>query len=134
MRGQYSQAANTHMMKIGCSVDYVRSGGMRNVPVTKAVSICMRLLINFQGAYSWPHVLRTLTHHVGVLRSDSDRQEWNTCKYPLLSESTVPVYLLRLLDNDRWPESCVIEFATKLPIACSRTFQLPTHPNLKLPN
>ncbi|GBM50743.1 hypothetical protein AVEN_144166-1 [Araneus ventricosus] len=54
MRGQYAQAANTHMTKIGCSVDYVRSGGMRNVPVTKAVSICMRLLLNFQGAYSWP--------------------------------------------------------------------------------
>ncbi|GBN99647.1 hypothetical protein AVEN_49594-1, partial [Araneus ventricosus] len=38
----------------------VRSDGMRNVPVTKAVSISMRLLLNFQGAYSWPHVLRTL--------------------------------------------------------------------------
>ncbi|GBN48168.1 hypothetical protein AVEN_94613-1 [Araneus ventricosus] len=54
MRGQYSQATNTHMMKIECSVDYVRSDGMRNVPVTKVVSICMRLLLNFQGAYSYP--------------------------------------------------------------------------------
>ncbi|GBM33718.1 hypothetical protein AVEN_47028-1 [Araneus ventricosus] len=46
--GQYSQDENTHMMKIGCSVDYVRSGGTRNVPVTKAVSICMQLLLIFR--------------------------------------------------------------------------------------
>ncbi|GBM83007.1 hypothetical protein AVEN_72123-1 [Araneus ventricosus] len=38
MSEQYAQAANKHMMKIGSSVDYVRSGGMRNVPVTKAVA------------------------------------------------------------------------------------------------
>ncbi|GBN94047.1 hypothetical protein AVEN_181099-1 [Araneus ventricosus] len=54
------------MMMIGSNVDYVRSGGMRNVPVTKAVEhLYMRLLLNFQGAYSWPHVLRPLTRHVG---------------------------------------------------------------------
>ncbi|GBM74296.1 hypothetical protein AVEN_20303-1 [Araneus ventricosus] len=75
MRGQYSQTANTHMMKIGCSVDYVRSGGMRNVSVTKAVSICRRLLLNFQGACSWPHVLLTLTRHVGYAKV-SDTRKW----------------------------------------------------------
>ncbi|GBM71037.1 hypothetical protein AVEN_272383-1 [Araneus ventricosus] len=32
-------------------------------------SICMRLLLNFQAAYSWPHVLRTLTRHVGSVDS-----------------------------------------------------------------
>ncbi|GBM28979.1 hypothetical protein AVEN_40738-1 [Araneus ventricosus] len=47
MRGQYAQAANKHMMKIGSSVDYVRGGGMSNVPVTQW-SICMRLLLNFR--------------------------------------------------------------------------------------
>ncbi|GBM21816.1 hypothetical protein AVEN_214843-1 [Araneus ventricosus] len=59
--GAICQAANTHVMKIGCSVDYVKSGGMRNVQW----SICMRLLLNFQGvfvllasrpAYSYPRV------------------------------------------------------------------------------
>ncbi|GBN80810.1 hypothetical protein AVEN_32821-1, partial [Araneus ventricosus] len=64
MRGQIAQAVNTHIMKIGSSV-IVSSGGMRNVPVTKAVSICIGLLLNYQDAYSWTHVLRTLTRHVG---------------------------------------------------------------------
>ncbi|GBN18535.1 hypothetical protein AVEN_112498-1 [Araneus ventricosus] len=35
--GTIFPAANAHMMKIGSSADYVRSGGMRNVPVAKAV-------------------------------------------------------------------------------------------------
>ncbi|GBM05580.1 hypothetical protein AVEN_159635-1, partial [Araneus ventricosus] len=65
MRGQYAQAANKHMMKIGCSVDYVRSGGMRNVPATKAVEHLYATTAKFSDAYSWPHVLRTLTRHVG---------------------------------------------------------------------
>ncbi|GBN27719.1 hypothetical protein AVEN_201054-1 [Araneus ventricosus] len=62
MRGQYSQAANTHMMKIGSSVDYVRGGGMRNVPVTKAVEHLYATTDKFSGcvllasrpAYSYP--------------------------------------------------------------------------------
>ncbi|GBM65069.1 hypothetical protein AVEN_86720-1 [Araneus ventricosus] len=37
MRGEYAQSADTHMMKIGSTVDYVRSGGMRNATVKKAV-------------------------------------------------------------------------------------------------
>ncbi|GBM99098.1 hypothetical protein AVEN_86283-1 [Araneus ventricosus] len=64
MRGQIAQAANTHMIKIGSSVN-CKEWWHENVPVTKAVSFCMRLLLNFQGAYSWPHILRTLTCHVG---------------------------------------------------------------------
>ncbi|GBN47716.1 hypothetical protein AVEN_126570-1, partial [Araneus ventricosus] len=53
------------MMMIGSSVDYVRSGGMRNGPVTKAVEHLYATPVNFQSAYSWPHVLRTFTRHVG---------------------------------------------------------------------
>ncbi|GBM53305.1 hypothetical protein AVEN_219246-1, partial [Araneus ventricosus] len=49
---------------IGSSVDYVRSGGMRNVPVTNAVEHLYATTDKFSG-WSWPHVLRTLTHHVG---------------------------------------------------------------------
>ncbi|GBN36716.1 hypothetical protein AVEN_232663-1 [Araneus ventricosus] len=49
MRGQYAQAANKHMMKIGSSVDYVRSGGMRNVPVTKAVEHLYATTAKFSG-------------------------------------------------------------------------------------
>ncbi|GBM61331.1 hypothetical protein AVEN_9600-1 [Araneus ventricosus] len=62
MRGQYSQAANKHMMKIGSSVDYVRNGGMRNVPVTKAMENLYAITAKFSGcvlltsraAYSYP--------------------------------------------------------------------------------
>ncbi|GBL79026.1 hypothetical protein AVEN_48980-1 [Araneus ventricosus] len=62
MRGQYAQAANKHVMKIGCSVDYVRSGGMRNVPVTKAVEHLYATTAKFSGCvllasrpvYSYP--------------------------------------------------------------------------------
>ncbi|GBN85095.1 hypothetical protein AVEN_237949-1, partial [Araneus ventricosus] len=62
MRGQYAQAANTHIMKIGSRVDYVRSGGMRNVPVTKAVEHLYATTAKFSGcvllasryAYSYP--------------------------------------------------------------------------------
>ncbi|GBM32470.1 hypothetical protein AVEN_136046-1 [Araneus ventricosus] len=65
MRGQYAHPANKRMMKIGCNVDYVRSGGMRNVPVTKAVEHLYATTAKFSGAYSCPHVLRTLTRHGG---------------------------------------------------------------------
>ncbi|GBM16042.1 hypothetical protein AVEN_108621-1 [Araneus ventricosus] len=62
MRGQYAQAANKHMMKIGSSVDYVKSGGMRNVPVTKAVEHLYATTAKFLGCvllascpvYSYP--------------------------------------------------------------------------------
>ncbi|GBM17918.1 hypothetical protein AVEN_134507-1, partial [Araneus ventricosus] len=47
MRGQIAQAANTHMMEID-PVWIVRSGSMRNGPVTKSVNICMRLLLNVE--------------------------------------------------------------------------------------
>ncbi|GBN12426.1 Choline kinase alpha [Araneus ventricosus] len=64
----------------------IRSGDMRNVPVTKAVSICMRLPLNFQGAYSWPHVLSTLTRHVGGFDLANQFAEWcfdyGTDEYP----------------------------------------------------
>ncbi|GBM29069.1 hypothetical protein AVEN_233241-1 [Araneus ventricosus] len=66
MRGQYAQAAYKHMMKIGCIVDYVRSGGMRNAPVTKAVEHLYAATAKFSGTLSWPHVLRT--RHVGYMR------------------------------------------------------------------
>ncbi|GBM90978.1 hypothetical protein AVEN_128982-1, partial [Araneus ventricosus] len=36
-------------MKIECSVDYVRSGGMRNVPVTKAVEHLYATTAKFSG-------------------------------------------------------------------------------------
>ncbi|GBM58099.1 hypothetical protein AVEN_164285-1 [Araneus ventricosus] len=50
------------MMMIGSSVDYVRSGGMRNVPVTKAVEHLYATTVKFSGcvilascpAYSYP--------------------------------------------------------------------------------
>ncbi|GBM35923.1 hypothetical protein AVEN_244987-1 [Araneus ventricosus] len=50
------------MMMIGSSVDYVRSGGMRNVPVTKAVEHLYATTAKFSGcvllasrpAYSYP--------------------------------------------------------------------------------
>ncbi|GBN41143.1 hypothetical protein AVEN_192773-1 [Araneus ventricosus] len=50
------------MMMIGSSVDYVRSGGMRNVPVTKAVEHLYAATTKFSGcgllasrpAYSYP--------------------------------------------------------------------------------
>ncbi|GBN46629.1 hypothetical protein AVEN_191635-1 [Araneus ventricosus] len=50
------------MMMIGSSVDYVRSGGMRNVPVTKAVEHSYATTAKFSGcvnlasrpAYSYP--------------------------------------------------------------------------------
>ncbi|GBN78910.1 hypothetical protein AVEN_223556-1 [Araneus ventricosus] len=55
--GQYAQVANTHMMQIGSRVDYVRSGGMRSVPVMKAVEHLYATTAKFSGrAYSWPHV------------------------------------------------------------------------------
>ncbi|GBM79681.1 hypothetical protein AVEN_186901-1, partial [Araneus ventricosus] len=49
------------MMMIGSSVDYVRSDGMRNVPVTKAVEHLYATTDKFSGcvllasrpAYSW---------------------------------------------------------------------------------
>ncbi|GBM92354.1 hypothetical protein AVEN_12413-1, partial [Araneus ventricosus] len=65
MRAQNAQAANKHMMKIGSSVDYVWSNGMRNIPFTKAVEHLYATTDKFQGAYSGPNVLRTLTRHVG---------------------------------------------------------------------
>ncbi|GBN48542.1 hypothetical protein AVEN_14167-1 [Araneus ventricosus] len=37
------------MMMIGSSVDYVRSGGMRNVPVTKAVEHLYATTAKFSG-------------------------------------------------------------------------------------
>ncbi|GBL88932.1 hypothetical protein AVEN_159022-1 [Araneus ventricosus] len=37
------------MMKIGSSVDYVRSGGMRNAPVTKAVEHLYATTVKFSG-------------------------------------------------------------------------------------
>ncbi|GBN68183.1 hypothetical protein AVEN_251322-1, partial [Araneus ventricosus] len=37
------------MMKMGSSVDYVRSGGMRNVPVTKAVEHLYATTAKFSG-------------------------------------------------------------------------------------
>ncbi|GBM84831.1 hypothetical protein AVEN_189679-1 [Araneus ventricosus] len=37
------------MMMIGSSVDYVRSGGMRNVPVTKAVEHLCATTAKFSG-------------------------------------------------------------------------------------
>ncbi|GBN37729.1 hypothetical protein AVEN_11873-1 [Araneus ventricosus] len=69
MRGQYAQAANKHIMKIGSSVDYVRSGVMRNVPVTKIVTTA-----KFSGcellascpAYSYP----PRRHHEGYFGMD----------------------------------------------------------------
>ncbi|GBM05720.1 hypothetical protein AVEN_55818-1 [Araneus ventricosus] len=54
MRGEYSQAANKHMMMIGSSVDYVRSGGMRNVPVTKAVEHLYATTAKFSGCVLLP--------------------------------------------------------------------------------
>ncbi|GBM57202.1 hypothetical protein AVEN_29955-1 [Araneus ventricosus] len=50
------------MIMIGSSVDYVRSGGMRNVPVTKAVEHLYATTAKFKGcvllasrpAYSYP--------------------------------------------------------------------------------
>ncbi|GBO00052.1 hypothetical protein AVEN_7726-1 [Araneus ventricosus] len=50
------------MMMVGSSVDYVRSGGMRNVPVTKAVEHLYATTAKFSGcvilasrpAYSYP--------------------------------------------------------------------------------
>ncbi|GBM76361.1 hypothetical protein AVEN_36977-1 [Araneus ventricosus] len=52
----------TNMMMIGSSVDYVRSGGVRNVPVTKAVEHLYATTAKFSGcillasrpAYSYP--------------------------------------------------------------------------------
>ncbi|GBN79047.1 hypothetical protein AVEN_230157-1 [Araneus ventricosus] len=55
------------MMMIGSSVDYVRSAGMRNVPVTKAVEHLYATTAKFSGCVLLPHVLRTLTRHVGTL-------------------------------------------------------------------
>ncbi|GBL78343.1 hypothetical protein AVEN_42870-1 [Araneus ventricosus] len=49
MKGQYAQAANKNMMKIGSNVHYVRSGGMRNVPVTKAVEHLYATTAKFPG-------------------------------------------------------------------------------------
>ncbi|GBM14594.1 hypothetical protein AVEN_34998-1 [Araneus ventricosus] len=77
MRGKYAQAANKHMMMIGCSVDYVRSGGKKNVQVTKAMEHLYATTAKFSGAYSWPHVVRTLTHHVGFNSfADNVSQKW----------------------------------------------------------
>ncbi|GBO28205.1 hypothetical protein AVEN_217618-1, partial [Araneus ventricosus] len=49
MKGQYAQAAIKHMMKIGSSSEHVRSGGMRNVPITKAVEHLYVTIAKFSG-------------------------------------------------------------------------------------
>ncbi|GBN13525.1 hypothetical protein AVEN_1117-1 [Araneus ventricosus] len=61
------------MMMIGSSVDYVRSGGMRNVPVTKAVEHSYATTAKFSGcvllasrpAYSYPPRRCFLDHSGG---------------------------------------------------------------------
>ncbi|GBO30216.1 hypothetical protein AVEN_39288-1 [Araneus ventricosus] len=53
------------MMMIGSSVDYVRSGGMRNVPVTKAMEHLYATTAKFSGCVLSASRLRTLTRHVG---------------------------------------------------------------------
>ena len=40
-------------MKIRFCMDHVRKRDMRNIPFTRALSICTRLLLNIQDVYTW---------------------------------------------------------------------------------
>ncbi|GBN51245.1 hypothetical protein AVEN_8938-1 [Araneus ventricosus] len=94
MRGQYAQAANKHMMKIGSSVDYVKSGGMRNVPVTKAVEHLHATTAKFSGCvllasrppYSFPPHGR-VSISIGTMAGATNRNS-------LLNESCSAAHLV----------------------------------------
>ncbi|GBM17732.1 hypothetical protein AVEN_56045-1 [Araneus ventricosus] len=64
MRGQIAQSANTHMMKIGSSVD-CKEWWHEKCSSYEGNEHLYTTTAKFQSAYSWPHVLRTLTRHVG---------------------------------------------------------------------
>ncbi|GBM09890.1 hypothetical protein AVEN_241215-1 [Araneus ventricosus] len=102
MRGQYAQAASKHMMKFGSRVDYVKSGGMRNVPVTKAVEHLYATTAKSSGcivlasrpACSYPprrttsRLVPSATETLNL--EDCGNRAWLHTKYQIVKNSLIP--------------------------------------------
>ncbi|GBM38218.1 hypothetical protein AVEN_8280-1 [Araneus ventricosus] len=121
------------MMMIGSSVDYVRSGGMRNVPVTKAVEHLYATTAKFSGcvilasrpAYSYP------PRRVRDQEYFSERRIQHTIESSIANKApTVPPDLKKCLRLGLSEEVC----SRSIRESCNHRVRSTTHSSLAIRN